>query len=388
MLGGMSKLRLKAGAKRARVLRGHPWVYVNELESTLPESFNGQAVELEDSRGRSLGMGLYNGRSQIAWRRYTTGKQPWDEAYIQRALEQALRNREDEPYRRVVWSEADDLPGLIVDQYNDVLVVQAQTAGVDASLPMITEQLQALLEPAEVLFRNDAPTRQLEGLKLEVRTLSGKKLAPAWHEIYGLKYYLDLEGSHKTGFYLDQRQEHFKVSTLVEDWRVLDAFCNQGAFGLNCARAGAREVLGLDSSGEAIAKARENAQRNQLDVAFEEVNVFDWLTEHSKEERFDLIILDPPSFARNKASVKGAMRGYKQINLRALQMLNPGGILATYSCSQHVSRELFLDMLADAAHDAGRKVQLLYQSTQPIDHPVRLNFPESEYLKGALLRVD
>ncbi|MDP0499765.1 MAG: class I SAM-dependent rRNA methyltransferase [Verrucomicrobiota bacterium JB022] len=383
----MSKLRLKAAAKRARVLRGHPWVYSNELESLLPESFNGQAVELEDSRGRSLGMGLYNGRSQITWRRYSTRKVAWDEAYLQAALQRAVENRDEEPYRRVVWSEADDLPGLIVDQYGEVLVVQAQTAGVDASLPMIAEQLQALLEPSEILFRNDAPARQLEGLTQEVRTLSGKKLEPDWHEIYGLKYHLDLEGSHKTGFYLDQRQEHVKVASLADDWRVLDAFCNQGAFGLQCAAAGAREVIGIDSSGEAIVKARQNAKRNELGVEFVEANVFDWLTANNKE-RFELIVLDPPSFARNKASVAGAMRGYKQINLRALQMLSPGGILATYSCSQHVSRELFLDMLADAALDAGRKVQLLYQTNQPLDHPVRLNFPESEYLKGALLRVD
>jgi 23S rRNA (cytosine1962-C5)-methyltransferase len=333
-------------------------------------------------------MGIVNTRSQIVWRRYTSREDPWDSGFFARALDVALRNREEESFRRLVWSEADDMPGLVVDQFGDYLVVQALTLGVELVLPDILDLLQDLLSPRDMVIRNDAPSRKLEGLTLQQYSRSGKTVEPFWAKIYEIEYLLDLHSGQKTGFYLDQRQEHFKVATFAPDWRVLDAFCNQGAFALQCAAAGAREVLGLDSSEEAITAGRANARKNELQVRFERANVFDFFSEREKEDRFDLIILDPPSFAPNRKAVPAACRGYKELQLRALQALSPGGILATYCCSHHVGRDRFLELIEGAAVDSRRPVQLLYHTGQPLDHPVRLGFPESFYLKGCLLRVN
>jgi 23S rRNA (cytosine1962-C5)-methyltransferase len=380
------KLTLKKEARHARVRQGHPWVFANEIAEMPDSASDGAALPLEDARGRFLGMGIVNTQSQIVWRRFSTREANWGPDFYRKALEEAHRNREDEPFRRLVWSEADDLPGLVVDQFDDVLVVQALTLAVDKALPVLNDLLQEMFEPREILLRNDAPTRRKEGLELYAKTVSGKPLEPFWGQIYNVWYQLDLAGAQKTGFYLDQRQEHFKVATLAEDWRVLDAFCNQGAFALNCALAGAREVVAIDSSAEAIAQGRENAARNEVEVDFREENVFDYFT-RNRDERFDLVVLDPPSFAPNKRSVQGAAKGYKELHVRAFNCLNAGGILATYCCSHHVTRSVFRDIVEQAASDTRRKVQVMYETGQPLDHPVILNFPESEYLKGFVLRV-
>jgi 23S rRNA (cytosine1962-C5)-methyltransferase len=386
-MSGKTILKLKPGARKARVRRGHPWVFAGEVESLPDAASDGQALPLEDERGRFLGTGLVNTQSQILWRRISREAIDWGPSFWRQALEKAIAKREEEPFRRLVWSEADGLPGLVVDQYGDVLVVQALTLGMDRVLEPLIELLLEILGQFEVVIRNDAPTRQLEGLGLSKRTHSGKPVQPFWGHIYTLDYWLDLEHSQKTGFYLDQRQEHFKVATLSPDWRVLDCFCNQGAFALNCAQAGAREVVGIDTSGESLALARKNAEHNGLEADFIEANVFDWFHGY-KGERFDLIVLDPPSFAPNKRAVEGALRGYKELHVRALKLLNPGGILATYCCSHHITRSLFRDVVDAAAADIRRNGQVLYETSQPHDHPVVLNFPESEYLKGLLLRVD
>jgi 23S rRNA (cytosine1962-C5)-methyltransferase len=358
---------------------------VNEL---LPPERNGQAVELLTPKGRSLGTGIYNGQSQIVWRRFAGPGVAWDRSSWEAAIDAALARRTDEPTQRLIWSEADDFPGLVVDRFDSILAVQALTLAVDRVLPELIEiLLDRIGEIEEVVIRNDAPSREHEGLPLEVRTHTGRPLKPFWCEIRGLWYHLDLSSGQKTGYYLDQRDEHLRVAAWAENFRVLDAFCNQGAFALQCAAAGAREVIGIDSSGEALRGAAENAKRNKLDVSWVEANCFDWLSEH-KHEKFDLIVLDPPAFAPHKRAVEGALRGYKQLHLRALRMLTPGGILATYACSQHITRELFLENLTSAAVDTGRRVQLLEETGQPLDHPVRLGFPESAYLKGMLVRVE
>lgn len=382
----MTKLVLKKDAARARVRSGHPWLFVNEVETVPDPSLDGTALPLEDARGRHIGMGIVNTQSQILWRRYTAGREEWGPAFWAKALARADHNREEEPFRRLVWSEADDLPGLVVDQFGDVLVVQALTKAVDIALKELIGLLQERFSPREILVRNDAPSRRHEGLELESYTVSGRPLEPFWAEIYNASYHLDLGKAQKTGFYLDQRQEHFKVATFASGWRVLDAFCNQGAFAINCALAGAREVLAIDSSAEAIAQGKLNAAKNDVSVEFLEANVFDYFT-RNREERFDLIILDPPSFAPNRRSVKGALKGYKELHVRAFRSLNAGGILATYCCSHHVSRSLFREVIEEAAADTRSKVQVLYETGQPIDHPVLLNFPESEYLKGFILRM-
>ncbi len=379
-------LQLKKG-RPARVLNGHPWVFSTEVEALLDPSFNGQAVELKDSRGRSLGAGLYNGQSTIVWRRFSRKVENLDASLLGDLLEKAVRRRTDDPYQRLVWSEADLLPGLVVDRFGSVLVVQALTLGMEQRLPWITDWLRERYAPQEIVLRNDAPTRLREGMECYARTLSGQPLSGEWHRIDGLEYYLDFLGGQKTGYYMDQREQHLLVSTYAEGRRVLDAFCNQGAFALHAAARGASSVLGLDISGDCVQAASRNAERNGLTVDFQEANVFDWMTEH-REGQFDLIVLDPPSFARNRKSLAGAIRGYKELHLRALRMLSPGGILATYSCSQHVDSSLFLQSLSDAAADVRREVRLLHQTGQPADHPVVITIPESHYLKGYVVQAD
>jgi 23S rRNA (cytosine1962-C5)-methyltransferase len=382
----MNKLVLRKEARHARVRRGHPWVFANELQELPDAAADGLALPLEDARGNPLGMGIVNTKSQIVWRRYSATGEEWGGAFWSAALEKAIGNRDEEPFRRLVWSEADNLPGLVVDQFDEVLVVQALTLAVDRALAQILQPLEALLQPSEILVRNDAPSRKLEGLPLERHTLSGRPLKPFWAKIYNAWFHLDLDKSQKTGFYLDQRQEHFKVATMAPGWRILDAFCNQGAFALNCALAGAREVVAIDSSAEAVELGQINAQKNEVEIDFRVGNVFDFFT-GNRSERFDMIILDPPSFAPNRRSLPTAVKGYKELHLRAFNCLNPGGILATYCCSHHVNRSLFRELIEDAAADTRHSVQLLYETGQPIDHPVMLNFPESEYLKGFVLRM-
>ncbi len=228
------------------------------------------------------------------------------------------------------------------------------------------------------------------GLPLEVHTRSGKIWEPRWANIGGLDHWLDLAGGQKTGFYLDQREQHATVAKHCAGKRVLDAFCNQGCFALHAARAGAAEVLGLDSAADAILAARRNAERNGLKAAFEVANVFDRFNEpaNARDRPWDVIVLDPPPFAKSKSALEGALRGYKEINLRAMQRLAPGGVLATYTCSHHMGDTELRGVLAEAATDAKRRVQVIAFCHQPADHPVLVTMPESEYLRGYILRVE
>jgi 23S rRNA (cytosine1962-C5)-methyltransferase len=297
-------------------------------------------------------------------------------------------------FRRLVWSESDGLPGLVADQFGDTLVMQVQTYALEAWRDFVADTLVGLTGATEVIHRNDNRIRTLEGLPEEVSTRSGNDWEPRWATIEGMDYWLDLMSGQKTGFYLDQREQHLQlaghVRRLVEqrgEIAVLDTFCNQGAFALHAARAGATEVLGIDSAEDAIAQARQNAERNGLSASFEVANIFDWFTGH-REQRWDLIILDPPPFAKSKKALPGALRGYKELNLRALRALNPGGLLATYTCSHHMGEAGLRGVIADAAHDAKRHVQVIAHAHQPADHPVLVTMPESEYLRGYVLRVE
>lgn len=380
-------LKLRGGA-RHRVLQGHPWVFANEIADgfLLGKPFDGQGIELRDASGRSLGMGLYNSRSQIIWRRYSRGLDAFDALWLRERIQASISRRNDTRFCRLVWSEADGLPGLVIDRFDDVLVVQLLTFGMDRQATVIGEALQEFLAPREILFRNDAPSRALEGLDLKVTTHSGKPVAADWFTIDGIEYRLDLQAGQKTGFYLDQRAQHPLVASYASGRRVLDGCCNQGAFALHCARSGAASVLGIDSAKPAIEAALENAARNALEAEFLHANLFDWFNAN-RAARFDLIVLDPPSFARNRRVVEGALRGYKELNLRAFQQLETGGILATYCCSQHVDAATFESIVAEAAGDAGREPRLLHRTEAPADHPVLLTMPESRYLKGLILEV-
>ena len=380
-------LKLRANAK-GRVLTGHPWVFANEVEALLPAEWDGQVVECRDRAGRLLGTGIYNRRSQIVWRRLNRGRVALDEAYLRTTLLAALARRDPASrFRRLVWSESDDLPGVVVDQFDDTLVLQVQTLAMDQRAGMIGDILDDLLRPAEIIHRDDAPIRRLEGLPLAVRTRSGRPWEPRWMTIDGFDYWLDLAQGQKTGFYLDQREQHARVARFAGGRRVLDAFCNQGAFALHAARAGAVQVVGIDSAEDAIAQARKNAERNGVTAEFVVANVFDTFTAQ-REATWDLIILDPPPFAKSKSALEGALRGYKEINLRAMQRLTPGGILATYTCSHHMQDAELRAVLAAAAADAKRRVTVLEYAHQPADHPVLVTMPESEYLRGYVLRVE
>jgi 23S rRNA (cytosine1962-C5)-methyltransferase len=372
------------------VLSGHPWVFANEVEALLPPECDGEVVECRDRTGRLLGTGICNGRSQIVWRRLSRDRVALDEAYILGALEKAVARRAPGAYRRLVWSESDDLPGIVADQYGDTVVVQIQTLAMEKRSALIGDLLDRVLRPAEVIFRNDAPIRRLEGLASETHTRSGGPWEPRWASIDGFEVWLDLLGGQKTGFYLDQRAQHAAVAKYCGGARVLDAFCNQGSFGIHAARAGAASVLGLDSAPEAVAAARRNAEKNGVKAQFEEANVFDWLNDPANKPgpSWDVVILDPPPFAKSRSALEGALRGYKEINLRAMQRLAPGGVLATYTCSHHMQDADLRGVLAAAATDAKRRVRVLEFCHQPPDHPVLLSMPESEYLRGYILRVE
>ncbi len=392
-------LKLRPNAK-ARVLEGHPWVFGNECEALLPAEHDGEVVECRDRTGRFVGSGIYNSKSQIVWRRLSREHVTLDAPWLRARLHEAIARRAGagpagsgdparQRYRRLVWSESDSLPGVVVDQFDDTLVVQVQTLAMDRHSGLLGDLLTELTGAREVVFRNDSNLRRLEGLLSEVHTRSGRPWEPRWATIGGFDYWLDLQHGQKTGFYLDQRLQHPAVAKYAAGRRVLDAFCNQGPFALHCARAGAVQVLALDSADEAIAQGRQNAGRNAVAVDFQARNVFDWFTaQREVAPAWDLIILDPPPFAKSKSALENALRGYKELNLRAMKALAPGGILATYTCSHHMHEAELRQVLAEAANDAKRRVQVLEWCHQPPDHPVLATMPESEYLRGYILRVE
>jgi len=382
-------LKLKPNAN-SRVLAGHPWVFANECEALLPVEHDGEVVECRDRTGRFLGTGIYNSKSQIVWRRLSRERIKLDEAYLRSALGRAVARRSGlGDFKRLVWSESDDLPGIVADRFGDTLVVQVQTLAMEKRSSAISDLLAELTGAKEIIFRNDANIRKLEGLAVEVHTRSGQAWEPRWVNIDGIDYWLDLQGGQKTGFYLDQRQQHTAVAKYAAGKRVLDAFCNQGSFALHCAKAGAAGVLGLDSAFDAVGQAKKNADRNGLKADFQGANVFDWFTaQREAAPAWDLVILDPPPFAKSKSALEGALRGYKELNLRAMKALVPGGVLATYTCSHHMQDEQLRDVLAEAASDAKRRVHVLEFCHQPADHPVLVTMPESEYLRGYIVRVE
>lgn len=395
-MSGVSFIQLKPNAK-GRVLNGHPWVFANEVAQLLPSSQNGQVVECRDRKGRFLGNGIYNADSMIVWRSLGPRHLSLGKELLRERLTAAVARRDQlelGDFRRLVWSESDGLPGLVVDQFGDALVMQVQTYAFEAWREFIADTLVELTGVGDVIHRNDNRIRTLEGLPEEVSTRSGQAWAPRWATIAGMDYWLDLMSGQKTGFYLDQREQHLHLGEHVRRLvsqrghvAMLDTFCNQGAFALHAARAGAKEVLGIDSAEDAIAQARQNAERNELSASFEVANVFDWFTAN-REQRWDVIVLDPPPFAKSKKALPGALRGYKELNLRAMRALNPGGLLATYTCSHHMGEAELRGVIADAAHDAKRHVQMISHIHQPADHPVLVTMPESEYLRGYVLRVE
>jgi 23S rRNA (cytosine1962-C5)-methyltransferase len=391
----MSTIQLRPGGTH-RVLNGHCWVYDNELSDISGAPADGSIVKLLDPKGRFLGVGFYNSKSQIRFRMLSRHNDEIHRDFLRDRLAAAWKHRERfarPDCCRAVASEADLLPGLIVDKYGDHLVLQTLTLGMDQRKSDIVALLVDLLHPRAVIERNDAPIRKHEGLPPARGVLHGETDGRVAVEFGGLKFDLNLLEGHKTGFYLDQTANYARVAGLVSAGglkRVLDAFSYMGAFSLLCAKAGAARVLGVEIDAGNVAAAQANATINGLAdrVEFRAQNAFDFLAAAVKAgETYDLIILDPPSFTRTRANVSEAARGYKEIHLRALKMLGPGAVLATFCCSHHVTREMFEQLIAEAAADTRRDVRLLERLGQSPDHPILPAVPETEYLKGAILQV-
>ena len=386
-----ARLILNKGV-RHRILAGHPWVFATEVDRVEGNAEDGGTVEIRSAKGESLGSGIYNSQSQIVVRRYATELVPLDAPLLGRRLDAALAYREQlaptapRMARRLVWSESDQLPGLIADRYDDVLVVQTLTLAMSRREEIIVDLLRKKTGCRVVLARNDAPVRQLEGLPVERTVLHGDYKAPTRVTIAGIDYELDLWSGQKTGFYLDQAENYAAVAACAKGRRVLDCFTNQGAFALSAMKAGTASCRAVDQSAEALKLAEATGKREKLKVEWIQANVFDLLRHYEqKRETFDLIILDPPSFTKSKGNKESALRGYHELHLRALRLLTGGGILATFSCSHHVTADDWDDLLQRAAAETGSTLRLRNRLGQSSDHPVLVNVPETEYLRGYVL---
>lgn len=377
-----------------RCQRGHPWVYRSEFAGFDGEPEDGGELEVRDHRGRLVGRGLYSAKSQIAVRLLTRLDEPIDRTLLAGRLARAIAARGgmgDRPARRLVSSEADLLPGLIVDRYGDRLVVQATTAGMDRLLPLWVELLREAVAPAQIVERDDLAVRRLEGLPERAGVLHGPSGTVVRVRIGAAEAEVDLLDPHKTGSYLDQQLNHEAVGRwFAPGARVLDCFSHLGGFGVHALLAGAGSVVAVDSAEASVAGARRAAALNGVGDRFEAVaaDAFAWLrAAEGARERFDLVVLDPPSFTRNRAALAGALRGYREIHLRALRLLGVGDRLATFSCSHHVSADDFLQTIVDAAADAKRTLRLDESLAASPDHPVLPAVPETRYLKGCVLTV-
>jgi len=370
-----------------RVHSGHPWIYRADVASA--RASGGEIVEVRTPRGRIAGWALYSDRSQIALRMLSQREAPAGEAAIRARIESAIAFREslaiDATAYRLVHGEADLLPSLIVDRYGDYLVVQALSQGMDRLLPFIVATLDDLLHPKGILARNDPRARVLEGLEQRVDVLSGDVPESVTVTESGIEYDVDLRRGQKTGLFLDQRENRAAAAQYARG-RLLDCFSYNGGFALVLGRQ-CQETIAFDVSEDAVARVRQNAQRNGAVVDARVGNVFDELRGLERtRERFDTIVLDPPAFAKNKAAIAHARAGYKEINLRALKLLNPGGTLVTCSCSYHISEATFAELVYEAAVDAKTPVTVLEKRMQGRDHPVLLGVPETYYLKCFILR--
>ncbi|HEX4947210.1 MAG TPA: class I SAM-dependent rRNA methyltransferase [Blastocatellia bacterium] len=385
-----------------RIRAGHLWVFRSDVVQAPHVADSGAITRVVDKRNRFVAWAQFGAESEITLRVISktdyaetkTTPQFWREFWRDRLLaayEWRKRVVDKAEAYRLVHAEGDWLSGLIIDRYGDAFSLQTLSRGMDVLKEMWVELLKELFDPRLIVERNDVKVRQLEGLPMTSDVLYRKPGADAATEFQitenGLKYWVDLIGGQKTGAFLDQRENRAAAWRYARG-RGLDCFSFHGSFALHLAK-GCDHVTALDISAPALERAARNADLNQMrNVEFVEANVFDKLADYdARVERFDTIVLDPPAFAKNRGAIKAALRGYKEINLRALRLLNPGGILITCSCSYHVDEALFLEMLKDAAHDAGRMIQMVEKRTQSRDHPILLTVPETYYLKCVILRI-
>jgi 23S rRNA (cytosine1962-C5)-methyltransferase len=398
-MDSLTTVLLKPG-EADRIVAGHPWIYHTEILRVTAPIADGELVQVKDHRQRLIGTGFFNSKSKINVRVLSPERVEVNEKFFEERIRAALAVRKKHLSAatsfRVVNAESDFLSGLIVDKYEDVLVVQISSLGMDQRKAQIVAALQKIFSPRAILERSDLATRKFEGLNAAEGVLTGEFSGPISVNLNGLKFETDLIGGHKTGMYLDQQLNYEAVAHFAKYAQVLDCFSFLGGFGLHAARAGAAHVHLLDQSADAIVAATRNAAANGLaeKCSSEAVNVFDWLKANTAVKphervvpRFDLIILDPPSFTRNRASVPDALRGYKEIHLRALKLLKPGGTLATFCCSHHVDIATFQDVILSAAYDTRHVLRRVATYSQSPDHPIIPMIPETEYLKGFAFEV-
>lgn len=374
-----------------RLADGHLWIYRADIELRDQEPEEGEIVRVKARKGPFLGLAFYSTKSLIALRMISWRDDKIDKNFWRKRLQAAANLRGqivgDAQAYRLIHGDGDLIPSLIIDRYGDHFVIQTLSQATERLKDLWVELIKELFAPQSIIERNDVKVRNLEGLTEQRGMLYGELPEQLIVEQHGVKYYVDAIGGQKTGLFLDQRENHFAAQNYARG-RALDCFTFVGGFALNMGKK-AEQVLGLDVSAAAVTEAKRNAELNGAsNVQFQEVNVFDQIKDfENARERFDTIVLDPPAFAKNRSSVPAAVRGYKEINLRAMKLLNPGGILISCSCSFNVGEEMFLDILKAAANDAGKRVQILEKRMQSRDHPVLMTVPESYYLKCIVMRV-
>jgi 23S rRNA (cytosine1962-C5)-methyltransferase len=389
----MSKffLRKKVGD---RVINGHPWIFGNELGDSEGESAAGDIVEVYSSNGSFIGKGYMNPASQIRIRLLTREKKDIVNAqFFHDRILQAWEYRKQIGYVencRLIFGEADQLPALIIDKFNDYFVIQTLALGMDLWKDAIVDAINKIFSPKGIYERNDVPVRELEGMVQQKGFLSEPFDTKIIINENGLKFYVDIENGQKTGYFLDQQDNRRAIQHIVKGADVLEAFCYTGTFSLHAAHYGAKKVLGLDISESAVAAARDNAILNGYEniCSFEAVNAFDVLKKSSAEgKKYDVVMLDPPAFTKSRENIEKAITGYKEINLRGMKLTRPGGFLVTASCTNLVSPAAFLHTIQEAAKDARRKIRQVTWQTQASDHPILWNVPTTQYLKFLIVQV-
>ena len=388
----MAKAVLIPG-KEKRVWSGHPWVFRSDIARVEGDFTPGDVVDVLSSKGHFLAKAYYNPASQIALRVMTLRDEPVDDAFIRRRVHEAVEYRRtfaDLRSCRLIFAESDRLPALIVDSFGDVLVLQCLALGMERWKQTVVDALVEELHPQGIYERNDVPVRRLEGLEQTTGLLYGTVPDRVEMVENGVHFLVDVKEGQKTGFFLDQKENRAAIAPFVKDREVLDCFSHTGSFALHAAHYGAASVTGVDISGYACQCAEENARLNGLDniAHFVEANAFDYLAEQSRGgAQWDVIILDPPAFTKTRSAIPAATRGYKEINLRAMRMLKPGGYLVTCSCSQHILPDMFLDIVRDAARDARVQLRQVEYRTQGRDHPILPASVETQYLKCGIFQV-
>ena len=378
--------------REQRVLGGHPWVFRSDIERE-DGAADGLPVRVLTSAGRFLAMAVYNPRSQISLRILSRRDEPIDGAFIRGRVRRALDYRRrfaDLGSCRLIFAESDGLPAVIADKFGEVIVLQILCLGMERFKGDIVDALAQELSPRGIYERNDVPVRELEGLTQQTGLLFGEVPDRVEMQENGVRFLVDVKEGQKTGFFLDQKENRAAIAPFVPGMRVLDCFTHTGSFALHAARYGAAEVTGVDISEHACACALENARLNGVEdrVRFECANAFDFLRAHqTAKEQYDVVILDPPAFTKTRSAVEGALRGYKEINLRGMKLTRDGGFFVTCSCSQHVTPDLFRGMLMDAQKDAHVQLRQIEWRTQGRDHPILLSSPETQYLKCGIFQV-